>query len=304
MSAFPMYFRYLLVFLICLVTLPSWSQVTVRAGFVPDSVIIGDEAAFYLTATYPKKQQLIFPDSSFNYTPFEYIRKRYFTTQTKDSLSYDSTVYVLSTFEIERVQKLQLPVFLLHQQDCTTYLSPKDSVLLKELVNPAPPDTVKAENLPLISNTAYEPVAWLLNYPLLLYLGGGLIILSISIWILFGKKIRKHFAVKRLIKDHQTFIDRYSNYSQQLQQSFSTHQAEQLLLYWKKYMELLDTKPYTKLTAKETAVLLNDVALGNQLRLVDAAIYGNNRQVEAPITFLKEHAISTFEQKLAQVKHG
>lgn len=282
----------------------SYAQVKITSGFIPDSVIVGDHAAYYLTATYPKKLQVLFPDSTFSFQPFEFEKKKYFTTQTSDSISYDSAVYTLSTFEVDLVQYLQLPVFILHQQDCTTLLSLRDSVILKQLVTIPLPDTLKAENLPLISNTAYEPVAWLLNYPLLLIIGGVLLILSVVSWIIFGKRIRKHFALKRLQKEHALFMHSFNEQLDLLKQQFSPQHAERILLLWKRYMETLDAKPYTKLTTKETALLLEDKTLGNQLRTVDAAVYGNNKNVEEPLFQLRNFAVNTFQQKLDRVSHG
>jgi hypothetical protein len=299
-----MYLRCILLVLTTLTAITSFGQVTVRGAFLPDSVIIGDEASFYLTATYPRKLQVIFPDSTYNFAPFEFVKKKYFTTTTSDSISYDSAVYTLSTFEVDPIQTLQLSAFVLHQQDCTAFSTKTDTVFLKELVTIPLPDTLKAENLPLISNTAYEPVNWLLNYPLLLYIGGGLLVLLAVLWLIFGKRIRKHFTAKRLIKEHEFFINSFDHHYQTLKQTFNPKQAEQLLFLWKKYMESLDRKPYTKLTSKETERLLQNQSLGLQLRLVDASVYGNNQEIDQPVAYLRQHAMNTFQQKLEQVKHG
>src|SRR5919108_3504153 len=79
-------------------------DVTVRGGFFLDSLSIGDETGFYLSATYPSNLNIIFPDSTFNYSPFEFKRKHYFPTHTAEGKSYDSVIYYLSTFEVEKVQ--------------------------------------------------------------------------------------------------------------------------------------------------------------------------------------------------------
>ncbi len=279
-------------------------EITVRSGFIPDSVVVGDEADYYLTATYPKKLTLLFPDSTFKFQPFEFEKKKYFTTQTSDSISYDSAVYTLSTFEVEKIQYLQLAVFVLHRQDCTTVAATRDSVVLKELVTIPLPDSLRAENLPLKINAAYEPVHWLLNYPLLLYILLGLAIVCIVVWILFGKRIRKHFLIKRLRKEHERFIEGFKQKMEAVKNTFSPQQAEQALSFWKKYMETLDHKPYTKLTTKETATLLSNPQLGNHLRMLDAAVYGNQSVVLEPLENLRAHAVNSFQQKLDQVLHG
>ena len=278
--------------------------VQVQAGFVVDSVVIGDEVPYYLTARYPQNLQLVFPDSTFSFQPFEFQKKKYLTTETRDSISYDSAVYIVSTFEIDTVQYLQLPVFVLHQNDCTAVFSNMDSVRLKELVTFPLPDTLRAENLPLLSDTEYRAVDWLLNYPVLSYVLGGLLVLASVGWLIFGKRIRKHYAVKRLQKQHALFLGAFNTYAGQIQQSFSSAVAESTVTLWKKYMEGLDAKPYTKLTTKEAARLLNDSTLSNHLRIMDAAVYGHDTNVTEPLHVLRSHAEKIFQQKLEQVNHG
>jgi hypothetical protein len=297
--------RIVLPLLFSLIGLVASAQnVTVRAGFVADSIVIGDEVPFYLTATYSQNLNILFPDSTYAFLPFEYQRKKFFATRTADSVSYDSAVYYLSTFEVDTIQYLQLPAFVLHSTDCTIVYSTIDSIRLKELVTFPLPDTLKAENLPLLSDTHYRAVDWLLNYPVLLYGGGGLLVLLVAGWLIFGKRIRRHFIVKRLLKQHDSFNQSFNSYLQQIQQGFSATVAENTLGLWKKYMELLDTKPYTRLTTKETALLLNDTSLSEPLRTVDAAVYGHNTDVLQPLQQLREHAEKTFQQKLEQVTHG
>jgi hypothetical protein len=296
----------LITSLLCIVSssLLLAQSVNVRNGFIPDSVVVGDKAAFYLTATYPKTLNIIFPDSTYSFAPFEFVSKRYFTTKTKDSLSYDSAVYWLSTFEVDPIQYLQLPVFVVHAQDCTTVASLRDSVLLKELVIQTLPDTLQAQNLPLKTNTEYEPVHWLLNYPLLLIAVGVLLVALIVGWLVLGKRIRKYYRAKRLTKQHIQFLEAYNVQLQQLQQKFSPVLAERSLSHWKGYMEALEANPYTKLTAKEIATLIKNKALGEQLQEINAAVYGHNIEVIEPLIFLREHAVKIFNEKLVQVKHG
>jgi hypothetical protein len=297
--------RSVLVLLFCLQVSGVCAQsVTVRAGFAADSVVVGDEVPFFLSATYPQKLNVVFPDSAFSFMPFEYQRKKFFSTRTVDSTSYDSTVYYLSTFEVDSVQYLQLPVFVLHPTDCTTVLSNRDSIHLKELVTFPLPDTLKAENLPLLSDTEYRAVDWLLNYPVLLYVGGALIMLVVVGWLLFGKRIRKHFMVKRLLKHHAQFNESFNRNLQKIQQGFSVVIAEHTIGLWKTYMEQLDAKPYTRLTTKETALLLNDSTLSEPLRTIDAAVYGHKTNVLQPLQQLREYAEKTFQQKLEKVTHG
>ena len=278
-------------------------DVTVRSGFFLDSLKIGDQTGFYLAAKYPSNLNIIFPDSTYNFTPFEYERKRYFPTQTTQGQSYDSVVYYLSTFEVDRVQTLSLPVFQLNPQDCTKFASPPDTILLTELVKNLP-DTLTAENLPLRVNTIYENVSYLFNYPVLIISIAVLLVGSLIVWFAFGKKIIRHFRLKKMLKAHQKFLDSYSAQIDAVKTAFSSVTTESALSLWKKYMENLEARPYTKLTTRETMQLENNDVLGRNLHVIDGAIYGHNTAVVESLENLKLFADQRFSKKLEEVKHG
>jgi hypothetical protein len=291
-----------LLFFLCY-SVSNAQDVNVKAGFLSDSLKIGEQTAFYLSAHYPSTLNVLFPDSTYAFTPFELEKRNYFTTQTKNGTSVDSTVYYLSTFEVDRVQYLDLPVFVVQPQDCTVFRSPRDSVFITQLVAHVP-DSLSADKLPLKMNTAYQPVFFEFNIWVVLIGLVGLIVTMIGIWIAFGKKITQHFKAKKLIKNHSQFIARYSAMVNQLQSAFSTMTTESALFTWKKYMEQLEAYPYTKLTTKETLNLVRDEALARHLASVDTAIYGHNTAVVESLQNLKTFADQRFSKKLQEVKHG
>ena len=284
--------------------LPLLAQdVTVHGGFFLDSLKIGDQTGFYLAAKYPSNLNIIFPDSTYNFSPFEYEKKRYFPTQTTQGQSYDSVVYYLSTFEVDRVQTLSLPVFQLNPQDCTKFASPPDTILLMELVKNLP-DTLTAENLPLRVNTIYENVSYLFNYPVLIISIAVVLVGSIIVWFVFGKRIIRHFRLKKMLKSHQKFLDSYSAQIDAIKTAFSSVTTENALSLWKKYMENLEARPYTKLTTRETMQLENNDVLGRNLHAIDGAIYGHDTAVLESLENLKQFADQRFSKKLEEVKHG
>lgn len=278
-------------------------DVQVRSGFLTDSLGIGDQGGYFLTARYPSELNILFPDSTYNFTPFEYVRKEYFPTKTVNNQSYDSAVYYLSTFEIEKLQTLSLPVFQFNDLDTITYASPVDTVKLIELVKTLP-DTLAVQNLPLKTNTAYQLVPFLFNYPILMIVLGVLLVLALIGWLIFGKKIRRHYRIKRLEKAYQKFAGVYTTQVNEIRQSFSPARAEHALVEWKRYMEQLESRPYTKLTARETMRLENNEKLGSNLHNVDGAIYGHNTNVVEPLEHLMSFARERYSKKLEEVKHG
>ena len=278
-------------------------EIQVKGHFEGDTVKLGQPIQFHLTATYPRSVQILFPDSTFSFAPFEFQKKKFFTTKTENGISYDSVIYTLSTYEIDSLQRLALPVFQLQKKDCLVYYSETDTVFFKKLVN-AVPDSLDINQLPLKTNTAYNPVSWLLNYPLALIIGGSLLLIAIIVWIIFGKRIRKYFTVKQLTRSHAAFMNRFEQSVEKVKSSFSPELAESSVLIWKKYMEELSAKPYTKYTSREIRETEND-ELGQTLHSVDRMVYGRI----SPETFdsfqqLKDFTQNRFNQKIEEVKHG
>jgi hypothetical protein len=278
-------------------------DVKVQGGFVSDSLKIGEETAFYLSARYKSNLNALFPDSASGFAPFEFQRKKYFPTQTENGISFDSTVYYLTTFEVDRVQYLDLPVYIVQPQDCTEFRTSRDSILITQLVAQVP-DSVSVDKLPLKETTAYQLVFFELNTWIIVISVVVLIIIAVLIWLFFGKRISRYFTTRRLQRNHSKFIESYSQFLRQLQSAFSRETAEDALRTWKKYMEQLETVPYTKLTTRETFALIHDENLAQDLRQVDKSIYGHDTSVVTPLENLKVYADQHFSQKLNQLKHG
>jgi hypothetical protein len=278
-------------------------DVTIRAGFLTDSLKIGEETAYYLSAHYPSDLTVLFPDSTYAFTPFEYLRKEYFPTETTGGVSADSAVYYLTTFEVDRVQYLELPVYLVRGLDSTVMRATRDSVLITQFVVVVP-DTISVQELPLRMNTAYQKVFYDVNFWLIVIIITVFVALAVITWLVFGKKIRKYFIAKRLQKNHASFLERYNQFIRQLQTTFSTPATESALTTWKKYMEQLESRPYTKLTTRETLRLIKEPAVTEHLSRIDKAIYGHDTAVVESLENLKRFADQQFERKLKEVQHG
>lgn len=279
--------------------------VQVRGGFFEDSLLVGDQVRFYLSATYNKDLTILFPDSAYNFEPFEFEHKRYFSTQTKDGISYDSVIYHLSTFEVDPVQYLSLKVFQVNASDCTQYVSNIDSIKLTPLVT-LKLDTIPVEKLPLKINDTYHYVSRFFNYPVAIIIVSALLVIAAIVWFVFGKRIRKHFKTKRLVKAHQKFIETYTRQVTALKNSFTASRAEHAVLLWKKYMEQLEAKPYTSLTTRETQSIDNDAELFQNLKTIDGAVYGyvHDHTVVTSLEHLQAFADKRFHHQLGKLKHG
>jgi hypothetical protein len=278
-------------------------EVEVRGGFLVDSIKIGEPAPYYLSARYPSDQTVLFPDSTHTFTPFEYESKEYFLTRTTGGISADSAVYFLTTFEVERVQYLQLPVYVVIDRDSIIVTSQADSLLITQFVAQVP-DTIATPELPLKMNTTYQKVFYNFNVWLLVIIAGVLIAIAVIVWLVFGKRIRRYFLMKRMQKNHASFLNAYNTWLAQLKTTVSSHVTESALFTWKRYMEQLDAKPYTKLTTRETQRLIPEPSVAEHLHRIDKAIYGHETPVVESLENLKNFADQQFHRKLKEVQHG
>jgi hypothetical protein len=285
-------------------SLAQAQEVNVQGRFLADSIKIGEQIPYSLTARYPSSLNLVFPDSTFSFTPFEIQKKKYFPTISKNNVSYDSTVYFLTTFEIDSIQTLRLPIFSIHPKDCTAFYAFPDTIFLKQLIK-AVPDSIAAHELPLKTNTTYQNVKWLLNYWVFIIVIGVLLISAVSVWIIFGKRIKKYFMLRRLQRKHNSFLQKFSKSTEQLRSGFTVKHAENALVVWKGYMEDLMAQPFTTATSKEILQREKDEPLGKALQSVDRMIYkANDSYSEEAIASLHQYAQQRFMNKVDEIKHG
>ncbi|QSE99090.1 hypothetical protein [Fulvivirga lutea] len=284
------------------IALFSFAQdVQVKGYFLEDSIKIGEPSPYVLTARYPSSIDLIFPDSLYNYNPYELGEKWFAATKTIDEQSYDSALYYILSFEVDSVQYLQLPVFQVAGRDSIPLYPQQDSIILTHLVKEIP-DSVAAEAMPLIENTTYRYVDLALNYP---YLITGIVLFIILVvigYIVFGKSIKRWFKLRRLEKKHLKFMEEYNV---QLQSKESIKQTEKILLVWKKYLEKLEKTPYTKMTTKELLSHEHIVRIGDELKSIDKAIYGGKQEsMQETFKKLLTFAENRYLDKVNEVKHG
>jgi len=279
-------------------------EIKVVAKFSSDSIKLGKPIEVYLSAHYPEKLNVLFPDSTFAYTPFEFEKKLFFPTKTENGISKDSAIYFLTSYEVDSIQTLKLPIFVVNAMDCVQVFSNEDTVYFQNLVKHIP-DSLSTEKLPLKANTNYLNVRWEFNTILLAIIGGALIIVLILVWIFFGKRIKKYFRIKRMTKTYESFKVNFENAVEKLDKDFSPQAAEQSLLQWKKYLETLLAKPYTKYTSKEIRAIENSEELGISLTAIDRMIYGHQHEnVNVPFDSLKNYVHQQFEKKKAEVING
>ncbi len=275
-------------------------EAEVFGAFDRDTVKIGEETFFTLSARYPKQLNVIFPDSSYNYGSFEFISKKYFPTRTDSTISFDSVIYSLATFEIDTVQYLQLPVFVITENDSFAVFSNLDSVILQQVIIKMP------EKPELKANTELIEIKKQINYPYIFIALGVLIILILAIIIFFGKSITRWWKLYRMNRAHKKFIERFHELMKQISGSGPEEAAEHTLAEWKRYMERLEREPYSKLTTREILAIHPESELKEHLHNIDVSIYGGKKGTDLmkSFGFLMHFAVRIFNEKVEEIKMG
>jgi len=258
-----------------------------QGKFQQDSLKIGQEINFSFYSKHPIAAEIIFPDSTYNFAPFELISRQYFSTRTVANTSLDSVVYTLRTFSVAPVQSLTLPVFVLTQDDTVQLYSQPATIKLVQLVR----GSISPANLK--SNTQLLPINERVNYAYWLIGAGILFLMLVSLWLLFGKRIIIRYRLYKLQKEHAQFINRFNAFIDQFNQSESLQTIEQAITLWKNYLTDLEGNAIKSFTTREIATYYNDDEdVTTALRLFDKAIYGNivsDKSSETIIAFFLLH---------------
>jgi hypothetical protein len=274
-------------------------EVRTKGEFLQDSIRIGEIVKFSLTARYPKGMDIVFPDSLYDYAPFDYVSRKYFPTKSDTITSFDSVVYYLTTFELQKNQSLSLPVYIIQRGDSIPVYASADSIVLTEVVREIP------ESPELREDILYREVDYPFNYP---YLMMFIFVLSLTILIvysIFGNKISKKIRLYKMKKDYVKFSKEFDKLIEDLKIKPVTEKTEQTLIFWKGYLEKLESIPYKKFTSKEIVMVTNEEKIKPALQGIDKKIYSSSydEKVYQHFEVLKSFAKERFSKKTEEIKN-
>ena len=297
-------FRYPFVTILFFVTATTFSQeISIKAGFLTDSVSIGKAVPYGIGVYYTSDIDLLLPDSTYNFSPFEYVSKQWFPSNTKGDITFDSVVYYLRTFEIDSIQSLRLSLHQVQYGDSTTIFTSYDSIALLHMVTDLP-DSI--EKIFLIETTDYYRLKPFFNYPYFIAFTFLFLLVSGVGWLAFGKKIMQAIQIKRAHKRYSVFLKKFDALHSSLSGENLIPDSERLLIHWKKYMENLEKYPYLKLTTSELKKANKDEKMVKALQGIDRIIYAGNK-VDSTIREFEELRFFTEEiylDKIEKMKHG
>ena len=293
--------RSVFIVLFCCLTLSGFAQDNKPSGyFLKDSVKIGEPVPFIFSYSDRKNRPVIFPDSLYNFAPFELIDKAYFDTKSDSIVSIDSAVYYLSTFEIDTVQYLTLPVFVMLGDDSLSVYSNQDSIILNQVVLQMP-DSINLEE-----NAFYRPVGLEFNYPYWIVALITLGVLALIVLFVYGKKIKKRIQLYRLKKKLEKFNLSFDEEIEGLNADPTKEKIEHVLIFWKTYMERLEKIPYRKLTTKEIVTVQQNSSLEETLKSIDRNIYSPIKvnALQNDFEFLKDYSTDRYNHVTELIRNA
>ncbi len=291
--------------LILLLSLPlavvaQQNEIRVNGYFIQDTTQVGMPLEYVLKAEYDLNQSVIFPDTLYDFTPFELDGKRYFYSSLAGNTVIDSAVYELTTFELDTVQYLNLPVFDVTEGDSSAVYGTPDFVTLTFELTQLP-DTVK-----LLDNAIYFDPSYPADHVLIMVVAGSIVLTGAIIFIIFFGRIRRWWIMEQIKKRHKRFVQAFETTHHKTNDIQPIELLERLTGLWKSHMEYLTGKPVASYTSREMVKNLHEEELLEPLKSIDKAIYAglNNQSLFEEFEVLKNKVQQYYLAKLEEVQHA
>lgn len=278
--------------------LSNAQQITVDGYFMQDSAKLGERVGYVLKASYPQSKQLIFPDSTFDFSPIVLLEKKTFISSTQDSVTQDSTIYYLSNFSLEPSSYLTLPVYELARYDTVVHFPLEAELKLKLTLDSIPEEMVFQQN------NIYQPLEKSWNWIIIGIILGGILLLLGVFYFLFADKIQEYWNERREKRRWSRFEKKWKTQTALLSENPSIESADEVIGLWKGYMESITKLPVKEWTSSEIGERLDNLEIFKALRAVDLIIYaGESSKTEEATTFLLEVARQKYQEKQTKIKH-
>jgi len=269
------------------------------AHFHEDSAKVGEPIPLSLTFYSPEGQEVLFPDSTYDFSPFEWVDQQWFPTRSAEGKSRDSVVYALRYFELDTTQKISLPVFVLRGEKDTLKIHSDSVALTANFVVKVMPDS-----LHLRQNTQFVPFRQQANGYLLALVALAVLLLASGVWALFGGRILRAMRLRRMEKQFEKFKE---SYLKLIQESPDGEQTDHALGIWKAYLSKLLRRPLSGHTTREFRRDFPEAReIHEALRQLDRAIYAgeSNDKTRDALETLLDFAATNFQQHKKEVNNA
>lgn len=265
--------------------------------FKEESVKIGDSITLISTLKYPKNIEIIQPDSSYKFIPFEFLDKIVFESSSSNNIIFDSTIYILQTFELDSIQSIYLKSYIINTSDSLEILSNTDKIRTISLVN--------EKNSKTKTNTLLEKINSIFNSKKFSIITGVIFSVLVLIYLLFRKKINKYFKIKRIKSETDFFKNEFDTILSSYLNTNDIKFLENLLLKWKRFMEKLSKKPYSSSTSSEISLFNKNIKSIKTLKEIDRCIYSENEFIidKNKLIILRDESINLSKNYINQLKN-
>jgi len=270
-----------------------------KGEFLGDSLKLGEPIKYSLGLHHRSELQILFPDSGFNFSPFELIEKEFYPTKTSHGNSFDSAVYILRTFRLDSSQRLALPIFITDNGDSTKFYSEPDSVFLIQYLEESPINATFKEE------TEYSPIDKDFNYPYLLFYCFIVLLIASVIYFFFGRTIKRRYRLIAIRIDHNGFLRNFQKLHNEFTITKEPFTIERALSMWKAYLARLENKPINTYTTTEIINLYNQEELKQGLNIIDRAIYGGlvSDEAEKAMISLRRFSVRQYHKRKREIKN-
>lgn len=267
--------------------------------FLQDTIEIGKPFYYSFSYLHSPDTEVFFPDTTFNFFPFEVIGQEYFTTQTTEKGSLDSTVYKLIAFNVQKKQVFSLPVFVSMNGDCTTVFSRPDTAYLRLLLAP----TTRPDTLKLLIMNEVLPLEKQFNYTVFIGVLVSAGLAGLLIFWLFGEILKRQWNMILLQRRHRDFVRSFSRLSKSANEKGILADAEKAVIVWKKFMEKVEEKPFATYTTREILDTIADKLLATALKDMDGVIYGHvqSSNMAESLEVLKRVGLQAYRVKRKEI---
>ncbi len=235
-----------------------------KLEILTDTVKLGEPLLATFSYYHPRSMEVLFPDSSDDFGPLEYLSRVSYSTQSNDTMSFDCTIYTLQAFELDPVQPISLSAKIYTASNEINLKSNLDTIYLKEIIEKLPSE----DSLAVLINTNFMETALVQNNPMYVYTVLGGILTLLVIIVLFGRRVIRVFRISRLRKEHVRFEKVFDDLAK------DQSNAEELIRQWKLYLGKLEKKDIASLTTKEIYAHYSDDQINDILSNLDAFVFG------------------------------
>lgn len=267
----------------------------VEGYFLQDSAKLGERVAYILKAKYGTGHNIVFPDSTYDFTPFVLLEKKTYMSTTADGVTLDSAVYFISNFSLDPIIDFSLPIYEIFKYDSLVHRPLESSLALQLMIDPLP------QELSFRDNNVYQPIETDFNYPLLIAILVVAIVLALVIAFFFGKKLGRQYEIWREKRKYKRFVQRWKKAESAFAERPDMDHADELLGLWKTYMEHLKAKPFREWTTLEISDFLENKDIIKDFREIEMIIYAGKSGKDLPQACQNLWNIcnNTYQQKIS-----